>query len=272
MTIIANHAHLMPAPAADSGWPAGDSDMLLAHLDACGIDRALVFAPFANQCGGSLSAANRWALREVRAHADRFIPAGTLNPLAADVLDVMQMCYDAGARWVKIHPSIDLHDIADPRLEDFYSRAEGLGMTLDYHTGAHGTRLSLAKPEKFDDLAWNHPKLRLVFEHLGGRAYLREFEAIIANHRGRVLGGLTSVYDPGVGYMWHIPPADLEAMIASLGASRFIFGLDFPWNDIEATKRDLRVIESLPLPASDKALILGGNLLRLLAETEGAPR
>ncbi len=138
MTIIANHAHLMPTPVAGSWWPAGDSDMLLAHLDACGIDRVVVFPPFANQMDGSMMTANRWALREVKAHADRFLPAGTLNPLAADVLDVMQMCYDAGVRWIKIHPSIDVHDIADPRLEDFYGRAEGLGMILDYHTGPHG--------------------------------------------------------------------------------------------------------------------------------------
>ena len=176
----------------------------------------------------------------------------------------MQMCYDARVRWIKIHPSIDVHDIADPRLEDFYGRAEGLGIILDYHTGPHGTRLSLASAQKFDDLAWNHSALRLVFEHLGGRTYYHEFEAIINNHRGRVLGGLTSVYDPGAGYMWHIPSATLEEMVKALGASRFIFGLDFPWNGIEATRRHIQVIESWDIPASDKALILGGNVLRLL--------
>ena len=137
-------------------------------------------------------------------------------------------------------------------------------MVLDYHTGPHGTRLSLSKPEKFDDLAWNHPRLRLVFEHLGGRTYFREFEAIIANHRGRVLGGLTSVFGGDVGYMWHIPSATLAARVVALGASRFIFGLDCPWNGIEATRRHLQMIESWDIPASDRELILGGNLAHLL--------
>ncbi len=71
--------------------------------------------------------------------------------------------------------------------------------------------------------------------------------------------------------MWHIPSATLAEMVKALGASRFIFGLDFPWNDIEATKRHLQVIESWDMPASDKALILGGNVLRLLGEGKESP-
>jgi predicted TIM-barrel fold metal-dependent hydrolase len=264
MKIIANHAHLMPAPIRGSWWPPGDVALLLKHLDACGIDRTVVFPPFACQMGNDMKEANRWALREIKSHADRFIPAGTVFPLAPDILDVLQLLHDEGVRWLKIHPSVDLHDIAEPKAQKFYARAEELGMLLDYHTGPHGTRLALAKPEKFDDLACSHPKLNLLFEHLGGRVYVEEFTAILGNHREHTYGGLTSIFDSGVNYLWLLTAQRIEDIVKGIGAKQFIFGLDFPWNSIEATRRHLQIIDSLSISATDKKLILGGNLARLL--------
>jgi predicted TIM-barrel fold metal-dependent hydrolase len=135
-------------------------------------------------------------------------------------------------------------------------------MILDYHTGQHGTRLSLAKPEKFDDVAFDYPELRMVFEHMGGRPYYEEFAAVLAGHRGHCFGGLTSIFNPEH-YLWYIAPF-IEEIIHSLGAQHFIFGLDFPWNSIEANQRDLAFIRSLDLSAEDRAMILGGNLAGLL--------
>ena len=263
MQIIANHAHLMPQLTQDAWWLEGGTDLLLHHLDACNIEKAVVFPPFANQMDGSMLRANQWALGEVRLHPDRLIPAGTLFPLAPDALAVLQMLHDQGVHWVKIHPAIDRHDIADPQADPFYARAAELGFVLDYHTGPHRAPLSFSKPEKFDTLAWNYPGLHLVFEHLGGRVYHNEFAAVLDNHRARTFGGLTSIYDPGH-YLWHIETAQLTALIKSLGARRFIFGLDFPWNSIAESRQHIAVIRSLDISDADKALILGGNLKNLL--------
>jgi predicted TIM-barrel fold metal-dependent hydrolase len=160
-----------------------------------------------------------------------------------------------------------LHDIAAPEAAACYAKAEELGMILDYHTGPHGTRLSLATPEKFDDLAWDYPRLKLGFEHLGGRAYWDRFAAILGNHPERTFGGLTSIFDREKNYLWYIAPPAVEDLIRALGAHRFIFGLDFPWNSIEDTQRDIKFICSLNILEADKELILGGNLLRLLGKS-----
>ena len=263
MRMIANHAHLMPPPARSAWWPEGGVELLLRHLDACEIEKAIVFPPFANQMEGSMLRANQWALGEVRLHPDRLIPAGTIFPLAQDALAVLQMLNDLGVHWVKIHPAIDLHDIADPKAIPFYTRAAELGFVLDYHTGPHGAPLAFAKPEKFDHLAWDYPNLRLVFEHLGGRVYYPEFAAVLDNHPGRTFGGLTSIYEPAK-YLWHIEKTQLEALVKGLGADRFIFGLDFPWNSIEETRQHIDIIRSLDISETDKELILGGNLTGLL--------
>lgn len=260
MRITANHAHLMPTPSEGDWWPHGDAGMLLRHLDACGIERALVFPPFANQMQGNMLEANRWALRTIRPHADRLLPAGTIFPLAPTILEALQLLHDEGVRLAKIHPSIDLHDIADPKAAVCYARAAEFGIALDYHTGPHGSRLSWATPQKFDNLAWEHPQLKLVFEHLGGKAYIEEFSAVLANHPGRTFGGLTSIFDAQHNYLWHIEPERVQALIRGLGADRFIFGLDFPWNSVEVTRRDLRLLQSMELTAEEVERILGGNL------------
>jgi len=274
--IIANHAHLMPdfASVGDEHWPRGSVGMLLKHLDFAGIDMAVVFPPFACQFRNSQKEANVWALKQVRQHPDRLLPAATLSPTAPDAVELLRLFADEGVRLVKIHPSIDVHDIADPAITPFYREAERLGMVLDYHTGPHATRLSLAKPEKFDDLAWDHPELKLVFEHVGGRTYFEEFLAIINNHKchamdqakdPRVLGGITSVLrnTPKHG-IWYLGPDRILDLVTIAGADTLIFGIDFPWNAMEETRRDVEIIMNLDIPQDDKVRILGGNLAKLL--------
>jgi predicted TIM-barrel fold metal-dependent hydrolase len=263
MRIVANHAHLMPPLVQGAWWLDGGVDLLLHHLDDCNIERTLVFPPFANQVEGSGMRANLWALGEVQRHPDRLIPAGTTFPLAGDAMDILQMLHDREIHWIKIHPAIDLHDIADPKAAPFYARAAELGFVLDYHTGPHGAPLSYAKPEKFDALAWAYPGLRLVFEHVGGRVYFPEFAAVLSNHSKSTFGGLTSIFSPD-NYLWRIEKSQLEALVKGLGADRFIFGLDFPWNSAVETRQHIQVIRSLDITEEDKELILGGNLAHLL--------
>jgi predicted TIM-barrel fold metal-dependent hydrolase len=270
MKIIANHAHLMP----ENSWKEGSAEMLLKHLDFCKIDRAVVFPPFACQFDNNMEKANLWAWEQVRRYPDRLLPAGTLFPLAPNAIDLLHMCDKEGIKLVKIHPSIDLHDVSDPAATEFYAEAEQLDIALDYHTGAHSTRLSLSKPEKFDDIAWNFPDIKLVFEHMGGRTYFEEFLAIINNHQSRrkelnkapcVFGGLTSNFRNVDDHaMWYISPEKIEEMIRIVGADKLIFGLDFPWNEKERTRKDIDMIMGLNISEEDKSKILGDNLTTLL--------
>lgn len=264
MAITANHAHLMP-PHGGGAWPEGDSEMLLRHLDICGIERVVIFPPFACQLGNDRKEANLWALRETRKHKDRFIPAGTIFPLADDVLEMLTILHDEGVKLAKVHPSIDLHDISDPAAGECYAKAAELGIALDYHTGPHGTRLTLAEPRKFDDMAWDYPDLKLVFEHLGGRTYFEEFMAILSNHKiGRVSGGLTSILSYEANKMWYLGPEKVMDLIRCVGADKLIYGLDFPWNSAETNKRDIEIIRGFDITEIAKEKILGGNLSNLL--------
>ncbi len=264
MEIIANHAHLMPEHN-NPRWPDGDADMLLEHLDYCGIDKAVVFPPFATQMNGDRRRANLWAWDQVKAHGDRFIAAGTIAPAADDALDMLDLMHAEGVYLAKVHPSIDLYDVSDPAARDCYAKAAELGILLNFHTGPHGTRLSLAEPTKFDDLLWDFPKLKLLFEHLGGRTYWEQFMAIIGNHgASRAFGGITSVLSYENHRIWYLGPERIMELIECVGAHKLVYGLDFPWNSKETNKRDVEILQQLDIPAEAKAKILGGNLLQIM--------
>ena len=166
MLIIANHAHLQPARTATAWWPDGSADLLLKHLDFCNVDKTVIFPPFACQMDGDIIRANRWAWDQVAQHSDRFIPSGVFFPTGENAKELLNIFKEEGITLAKVHPSVDEHDIADPALEEVYQLAAEYGIVLDYHTGSHGTRLSLARPEKFEDVSFNFPKLRMIFEHL----------------------------------------------------------------------------------------------------------
>jgi len=260
----------------ENSWLPGDADMLLRLMDTAGIDMAVIFAPFACQCDNDMKRANLWALEEVRKHPDRFLPCGTLFPLAPEARELLRILAAEGVKNVKIHPSIDMYDISDPAAKPFYADAESSGLALDFHTGPHGTRLSLTRAEKFDELAWDFSNLKLVFEHMGGRTYFEEFLAVICNHpprnpdgHVRVFGGLTSVLTREKNRMWYLGPEKIMDVIEIAGADRLIYGLDFPWNSVEDIRSDLEIIKGLDISPEDKENILGGNLLRLLGMDAG---
>src|SRR5437867_12110509 len=80
--VWANHAHVFPADVR----PHGSVDALLALMDACGIEKAVCFAPFASQLAGSAYAeagANHWLAETLRQSADRLIGFGTVHLDAA---------------------------------------------------------------------------------------------------------------------------------------------------------------------------------------------
>jgi hypothetical protein len=71
--ILAHHAHVFPADVN----PAGTIGRLLALLDACSIERAVCFAPFAHQSAVGFDP-NGWLAGELKSQA-RLSGFGTID-------------------------------------------------------------------------------------------------------------------------------------------------------------------------------------------------
>ena len=153
------------------------------------------------------------------------------------------------------------------KAKEFYALGAELKMAFDWHTETHHSRLSATHPLKFDDVAWDFPNLKMIFEHMGGRTYFEDFLAILTNQDAkypRLFAGVTSVLSKENNRFWYLGPEKILDIAEFAGADKMIFGLDFPWNSKEVNKNDIQTILSLPLKSGENGKILGGNLLSIL--------
>jgi len=79
-----------------------------------------------------------------------------------------------------------------------------------------------------------------------------------------VFAGLASVFTQHQNRFWYLSPAQIKELIAQVGSTQVIFGLDFPYNLEHETRIALSTLASLGLPESDLDNILGNNLRREL--------
>jgi hypothetical protein len=263
MPIFANHAHVFPTDL----WPEGDVEHLLALMDACGIERAVAFAPFEGQWKGREGNPTDWIARTVKAHADRLVGYAAINPTRPDAIALLRRAKDLGLRGVKMHPAYEKYSVKSPEAYEFYAAAQDLGLPLDFHVGVHAHRIADFHPLLFDDVARDFPKLRMIFEHVGGWHFFADCLAVISNHahgEPRLYAGVASVLSRDVQKGWYLGPEGIETMLWQLGDRVIIYGLDFPYNGVDYVRRDLEVIRTMSIPEESKDRLLGGNLRELI--------
>jgi uncharacterized protein len=267
---LANHAHVYPSAINAEGT----IDHLLKHMDTCDIAQAVCFAPFPHQAAPLKLDQNAWLAAELKSR-DRLLGFGTLDFTRNNIPAQVRQIVDLGFKGIKIHPAAqDLGILSPPALEA-YRVAQDADLFLVFHTGIHHHRLRDAMVIQWDEIAYEFPKLRFSMEHVGGWSFFPEALAVIANHvstpwdksKCTVFAGLTSIFSPKELPFWFITPERLAELVRQAGVDQLIFGLDFPYNDVAATRRGIETILSLNLPEADTAKILGGNLRRELGLT-----
>ena len=271
ISILANHAHVFP----ESVNPDGTIDRLLRLLDACGIDQAVCFAPFAQQMDGQGVGHNDWLARELGSRRnDRLYGFGTIDFRREDVKEQVRAAADLGFRGLKLHPNTQKFDVLGERAMQVYAAAEEREMFLVFHTGVHHYRIENYRVTKFDEVAHHFPTLRFTLEHVGGWSFFNEAIAVIFNNipfppdparpRGNAFAGLTSCFTPNWLRFWYLPPERLAELLMQVGAEYLIFGLDFPYNLEENIRYALKRLNDEVPDEHHRALILGGNLRREL--------
>jgi len=267
--IFANHAHVFP----ESVNPGATIDRLLQLLDACGIARAVCFAPFGMQLDGFSERPNRWLAGELKKY-ERLVGFGTVDFRRDDLEDQVHEAADLGFHGLKLHPNIQRFDVLGDAALRVYAAAEQHRLFLTFHTGVHHYRIEHYRVTKFDEVAVRFPALRMSLEHVGGYSFFNEAIAVIFNNipfppvpgkRPRVYAGLTSVFTPGYLRFWYLPRERFDELMMQIGPELLIFGLDFPYNLEENTSLALRTLAEWVPDESKRALILGGNLRRELA-------
>lgn len=272
----------------------------LADMDACGVDVQIV-SPSPNQyhywapqdLAEDIVRIQNDALADLVGQApDRLLALGAIamqHPALA--VEQMRHCVrDLGFKGVEISSVIDGADLSDRRFDPVWAEAEALGAVvfihpmgcslderlapayLSNHVGQPVEHAVALSHLIFGGVLDRHSGLKIVAAHGGGylpahmgradHAWAQRSDACTCAHRpSSYLGRLhfdSLVYEP----------RDLALLIERVGVSQVVVGTDYPFDmghyDIHG------LIAGVPgLTDSDRADLLGGNIMRLMGISQG---
>jgi predicted TIM-barrel fold metal-dependent hydrolase len=246
--IIDCHCHAgkgdgLTAPA-DTDAPLGQ---YLARAQAAGIDRTVIFAAFADD----YRRANRIIGRMVAAQPDRLMGFAFVHPVA-DKGRIAEMVVEAvdelGLAGIKVHR----HDGRITREICESARRHRLPVLYDVMDDVPVVEL----------LAREYPDVNFIIPHLGSFTDNWRAQRALIDHLERHPNVFTDT--AGV-RRFDI----LEEAVRRAGARKVLFGSDGPWlhPGVELAK-----VWALEVSAPARALIMGGNLLRLIGAAHSPDR
>ncbi len=198
--------------------------LFLKHLDAAGVDRAVLINYVAPEVIGFTSGVNQFIADYTRENPKRLISCGSLHPKhTSNVLADMEQLLRLGIRMIKIHPP---HQLLFPNdyltgmkeLEIIYRAAEANGIPVMFHTGTSvfpGARNKYGDPIYIDDVAVDFPRLKILLAHGGRPLWMHTAFFLVRRH-------------PNVfpGHQWY-PSKNFTQIFPALGGDR---GQDVVWD------------------------------------------
>lgn len=230
-----------------------DAAGLIDLLDENGVTGALCWPLAADN--RAIAADNAAIYAGWQQFPDRIVPFGGINPTLGlrAALEEVDRCNDYGFRGIKLNGARDQYFIDDPALSlPVIERMAAHGMILALHCGVND--FERTHPFRVAKIAAAFPQMPVIMVHMGGVGYPGMHTAAIefaAQHANILLADS------------HAQPKAVLQAIQILGAHRVCYGSDAPFQLMHVI---LAMHHALlrDLDAADRALVMGGNLRRLL--------
>lgn len=228
-------------------------DALLRQLDALGIDRAVCW-PMVSYTR-EIAADNRVIYEGYKAHPDRIIPFGGVNPRlglnqARD--ELKRYIEEYGFKGVKLNGARDAYYIDDPQLSlPLVQMTAEAGIVLAFHCGVND--FEKTHPFRIAKLSDLFPDLPIMVVHLGGSGQPTMHDAAIE---------LAGRYPT-----WYLIDSEADyrkvlVAIDRLGAERVCYGSDTPFCPTRF-EYGMRQVWYQDLSEDDKAKVMGGNMAKV---------
>jgi uncharacterized protein len=176
-----------------------------------------------------------------------------------DLRELADFLRDGLVRGLKLYPGYEPFYPHDHRMKVVYDLAEEFDVPVMIHSGdtySPTGRLKYAHPLEVDEVAVDHPKVKLVICHLGNPWLVDAMEVVYKNANvyadfsGLVLGAFTEAFED---YM----EEQIKEVILYAGEPRkFLYGSDWP---ICSMKSYVEFVRQLELPDSDLRMIMYEN-------------
>jgi len=185
------------------------------------------------------------------------IPFANINPylIPQPAEKLTYYVQEMGFRGLKLLPSYQYFYPNDRIMYPIYEKAQALKIPVLVHTGSStfkGTKIKYADPLYLDEIAVDFPELVIVQAH-GGRGFWYERAFFLAKLHPNVYLEISG-----------LPPQKLLEYFPHLEdiGDKVIFGSD--WPGIPGIKKNIEIIQNLPLKEETKQKILGFNAAKIL--------
>jgi len=226
---------------------------LLAEMDSTRVGEALILPiAFGLPFGDDLC--ERWmaAIDEAGA-GSRLLRGASVHPRDPERIAKLERYAAAGARAVKLHPTMQRFYPDDPDVMDIYQACEQLGLAVVFHAGRAGIEPEAthryALPRHFEGVLASFPKVDFVLGHAGARDAAAALPLAL-----RYENAWLGIHGQGV--------TTLRETLDATGGERMLYGTDWPFYHLAATlAKVLIVTEGRP---EQRVALLRGNAERLL--------
>jgi hypothetical protein len=248
--IIDAHAHA--GPYSLFFIPRSSSAEMVAVMDRCGVETAILSANLAIQLDAR--AGNDQTARIVSAHPSRLLGYFVVNPWQDPAAEIARRAGDKRFVGIKVHPDLHHYPLTGPRYEPVWEFAEQTGRPVLTHSWFGS---------EYDDLshvaavAERHPLAHILVGHAGVRREGLDAAIALARRYPRT-------YLEICGSRWH--GALIARMVAEVGSEQVIYGSDFPFIDM---RMSLGRLVFAPLSDAEAAMVLGGNIAKLVPKLSG---
>jgi hypothetical protein len=230
---------------------------LLAEMDASRVGEALILPiAFGLPFGDDLT--ERWlAAIEAASASGRLLRGASVHPRDPERISKLERFASAGARAVKLHPTMQRFYPDDPTAMEIYQACERLGLVVVFHAGRAGIEPEsthrYALPRHYEGAFASFPGVDFVMGHAGARDAAAALPLAL-----RYENAWLGIHGQGV--------TTLREMLEATGGERMLFGTDWPFYHLAATLAKVLIV-TRDMPERRDA-ILRGNAERLL----GLPR
>ena len=265
MRIIDAHVHVLDnyqpmAPFADTGR----YDRLLAHMDECGVEKAIMLPVVAAFSPDN----NQECARLARQHPDRLVALADVpldHPEAA--VRIARARDEFGAVGISCYPAqSDLNRMLAPAREPVWQAFAASGLVCNLH-------VTPPAYQPFFTLARRYPQITFVLNHFGliGRADPKDAQCsglLAAATLSNVFVKASAFYSVAeTPWDMRCPQAlgAFNRVLQGLGAEKLLWGTDWPPSSRGLTYRqNLEVVRTIAgIDEARLGLILGGNAARV---------
>lgn len=298
MTVIDIHSHIFasakPFPRAaldDPMWSVSDRigpgfkakaeaqelariEDYLDRMDEWGIDIVCVNNVAVSAAGAR--AMNEYNAEIIADNPGRMIGFAAL-PMAAGENGARELEYavkELGFYGAKIYPKIQNVGLDAPSMHEAYAAASDLNVPILTHTSAMPQLYSGARGMDWMDHTLDNParlfdsgilakysNLKMIFAHqAGGFVYFKD--SLL--RRDPESAALWDRFYVDMVPMTRFDKAQTQAAIDALGTDHVMFGIDYPWANLEEAGNCVAHLKAMGLPDDVEQAILGGNAIKLL--------